>query len=295
MRIILAGSSGFVGKALKARLHAEGHGVSCLRRLAGSGAGPVWDPQRGKLDYLELENADAVVNLCGAGVADRRWTPKRLVELRESRIAPTRTLVGAMALCSHPPRTFISASAIGYYGNKGEVPVGEEAAPGRGFLAGLCTEWEMQARKAEPTGVRVMPLRIGMVIGPEGGVLARLRPIYRLGLGGPIGMGRRWMSWVSREDLVNIILHLIRHSEITGPVNAVSPVAVRGSEFSNCLGRIFMRPAIFPVPPLLLRLLYGRMGQETLLSSLRVIPNRLKQSGFEFQHPRLEMATRGIS
>ncbi len=288
MRIAIAGSSGFVGSHLVPRLEAAGHEVL---RLVRSGSPPAhgpavrWDPARGALDPGELAGVDAVVNLAGANVAARRWTAAWRRRLWDSRVLATRTIVRAMAAAGGP-RVLVSASATGYYGDRGDEELDESSLPGEGFLAELARAWEEEALRAGERGVRVVLLRLGVVIGP-GGALARMLPPFRLGLGGPLGSGRQWVSWISLRDAAGAVLHALGDAGLSGPVNAVSPHPVRQRDLARVLGRTLHRPAAIPAPAPLLRLALGGMARELLLSSQRVLPRCLEETGFRWEHPEL--------
>lgn len=292
MRILVAGASGFVGRALLAEAGRAQLGQLVLLRRESSAFQPApsasahtvlaWNPERGEIPPHCIDDVDTIVNLCGAGIADARWSASRRRELRDSRILATRTLVGALACATPRPRVLINASAIGYHGDCGEAVVREDSPQGDGFLAGLCADWESEAMAARLSGVRVVTLRFGVVLGSGGGLYARLAPLYRLGLGGRLGDGRAWMAWISLSDLVRAILHLASSPGIEGPVLAVAPSPVRAAAFSKMLAQSLRRPAFLPVPAALLRLAFGRMADELFLSSCRAEPDRLSSSGFVF-------------
>jgi uncharacterized protein len=293
MKILITGASGLVGSALGPFLEARENEVVRLSRSPARGA-VRWDPERGEIDVVALEGVDAVVHLAGAGIADGRWTEARRRVLRSSRIDSTRLIVDALARLGRPPRVFVCASATGWYGDTGEVEVDETGSVGGGFLAGLCREWEAEAARAGDLGVRAVMLRTGVVLSPAGGALARLLPVFRAGLGGPAGNGRQWMSWISLDDLLAAVAHVLACGSLEGPVNAVGPQAVRNREFAQTLGRVLGRPALLATPALALRVMFGQMADETILASARVIPRRLRESGFQFLHPALEGALRRV-
>jgi uncharacterized protein (TIGR01777 family) len=239
-----------------------------------------------------LEESDAVINLAGEPVAAGRWTTDRKAAMRSSRVGTTTALVAALSQLRHRPTVLVSASAIGYYGPRGDEPLTEEAASGTGFLAELCRDWEAAARAAEPLGIRVVLPRIGVVLGP-GGALAKMLPAFRMGLGGPIGRGTQWMSWIHRDDLIELLLAVLTQ-DLRGPINATAPQPVTNREFSRALGRALHRPTWARVPGLVLRILFGQMAEELLLTGQRVVPRRAEAMGFRFQYPTLEEALRGI-
>jgi len=244
-----------------------------------------------------MRGVDAVVNLSGEGIADARWTPERKAAILRSRIDSTQTLVAAIAgVKSERQRPFVlvSASAIGIYGDRGDAMLDENATRGAGFLADVCEAWERAAVEADALGVRVVELRTGVVLTPAGGALSRLLPLFRAGLGGRIGDGRTWMSWISLDDLVGAIYHAVLDRRCDGPVNAVAPAAVTNAEFTRRLSRVLRRPAVLPVPKAALRSLFGEMADETLLASARVTPGRLGEAGYDFRHENLEKALRHL-
>jgi uncharacterized protein (TIGR01777 family) len=296
MRILVSGASGLVGSALVPALRAAGHTVNRLAR-PGSTAAPgdvYWDPPVGRAENGGLEGADAIVNLAGASIAERRWTPARKQILRTSRVDSTRHLVSALSKLSRPPRVFVSASAVGYYGNRGDEVLTESSAPGRGFLAALAQEWEAEAAKAEQFGARAVMLRFGVILATGGGALPRMLLPFKLGVGGRLGSGRQWMSWVTLDDAVAIVQHALANDALRGPLNAVAPNAVTNSEFTKTLGRVLRRPTIFPAPAFALKLALGEMAEALLLASQRVEPQRLKAAKFAFGDAQLEPALQRV-
>lgn len=290
MKVLLAGSSGLLGNALQ--LAWKPRGVELRRLLRSSApAGPdayLWDPSAKTIDRKALEGADVVVNLSGENVAGGRWTPARKRRIHESRIRSTQLLVRTVLEARQAPRLFISASAIGIYGDCGGDWVTEESPAGKGFLAQVCLDWEAAAQPLVASGVRCVFLRFGIVLSPRGGALARMLPIFRMGLGGTLGPGSQWMSWVGMDDLVAAVDHVIQHEALQGPVNVVAPNPVTNVEFTRALAGKLKRPAILPAPAWALRLVLGDMADEALLSSCRARPQRLLHSGFSFQQPDLE-------
>lgn len=298
MVFLIAGASGLVGRALTAFLQTQGHTVIRLVRRATQASDEVyWNPAANELDPHAVRGVDVVVNLSGEGIADERWTPERKEAILRSRIDSTRTLVAAIAgVKSERQRPFvlISASAIGIYGNRGDEILDETAARGAGFLADVCEAWERAAVDADGLGVRVVELRTGVVLTPVGGALAKLLPVFKAGLGGRIGDGRMWMSWISIDDLVGAIYHAVLDRRCDGPVNAVAPEAVTNAEFTRSLAGVLRRPAVLPVPKAVLRAVFGEMADETLLASARVTPGRLHEAGYDFRHENVEAALRHL-
>ena len=291
--VAITGASGLIGRALQARLRLNGKRVRCLVRSASSDHPDdiVWDPMGGKLDPRELEGAEAVVHLAGEPIA-QRWTGARRDSIRESRVRGTELLARAIVALDLKPGVFLSGSAVGYYGDRGDEAVDEESAPGTDFLAGVAREWEGATGAAKDAGVRVVLLRSGVVLSPRGGMLERLLPPFRLGVGGPIGTGRQWISWIALDDYLSATEHAMATTGIHGPVNLVAPNPVTTAEFAATLGRVLGRPALVPVPAFALELLYGEMARATILAGQRVMPKVLLRNGFHFAHPTLEEALR---
>lgn len=291
MEITIAGASGMIGSALSRYFTASGHSVRRLARHGAEGSRcHLWDPATGSIDPAAIEGADAVVNLAGASIAGGRWTDARKRQLRDSRILSTRLIARTIAESKTRPAVLVNASGVGYYGTHPEGWVDENSPAGGGFLAGLCTEWESAADSVAGSGVRVVKLRLGVVIAREGGALAKMLPAFRLGLGGPIGGGRMWMSWISITDLVRVVERAILDPRFAGGLNVVTPSPVTNAEFSRELGRALGRPAFVPLPAWALRLALGEMADETILASARARPRRLLETGFEFQHESIASA-----
>jgi uncharacterized protein (TIGR01777 family) len=293
MKIVVAGASGLIGRATVSALRHAGHEVIRLvRRPAAAPDEAFWDPATGTVPLEACLSAKAVINLCGASVAER-WTAKRRDEIRASRILATRALakiVGGTISEGPKPSLLVNASATGYYGDRGNLEVDELSAPGMGFLAEVCKDWEAEAMAAEGLGARVVCVRFGLVLSADGGILRRLIPFYRAGLGCPIGLGRQWMSWIELEDAVGVVLFALDNASLSGPVNAVSPGAVMHSAFCRALGRIFGRQLPIPIPPLALRLALGPMADETLLTSLHALPAKLLEANYPYRYRVLEDA-----
>lgn len=298
MTFLIAGASGLVGRALTAFLQTQGHTVIRLVRRASRAADEVsWEPADGRLDPQALRGVDVVVNLSGEGVADARWSPARKDAILRSRVDSTRTLVTAIGGVKHErlrPFVLISASAIGIYGERGDEVLDENAATGAGFLAEVCKAWEAEAVAADALGVRVVELRTGVVLTPAGGALPKLLPIFKTGMGGPLGRGQRWMSWISLDDLVGAIYHAVLDRRCDGPVNAVAPEPVTNADFTRELGGVLRRPAVLPVPPPVLRAVFGEMAEATLLASARVVPGKLTEASYVFRHKNVADALRHL-
>jgi uncharacterized protein (TIGR01777 family) len=296
MIVLVTGSTGLIGSALVQQLAVAGHHV---RRLVRSRADHgddsfLWDPTAGTIDREALEGTDAVVHLAGETVAGR-WTDDKKARIRDSRVVGTGLLSSALVGLDRPPRVLVSASAIGYYGDRGEERLTEGSAPGEGFLTKVVYEWETATEPARTAGIRVVNIRNGVVLSPAGGALARMLTPFRLGIGGRLGSGRQYMSWITLGDEARAILHAIVSDEVAGPVNLTAPNPVTNGEFAKALGRALGRPAILPTPTLPLALVFGReFVQEALLASARVLPARLLESGFEFEHPQVEAALRAL-
>jgi uncharacterized protein len=300
MKILVTGSTGLVGTALVAALVKAGHTVcrlvrpgTVVKNRSNDGFQVTWNPATGELGGAAV-GADAVVNLAGASIADRRWTATRKAELRSSRIDTTRALVTALAKMNARPRVLISGSAIGYYGNRGDEPLTEESQPGNDFLAGLAKEWEAEARKAEAIGIRVVLARLGIVLSREGGALPRMMLPFRFFAGGRIGSGKQWMSWIALDDVVAALRFALENNEVRGPINVISPQPVQNTEFTKILAKTMHRPFLLPAPAFGLRLSLGEMADALLLSSQRVLPRKLEQLSYPFLHPELSSALTAI-
>jgi len=281
--IAIAGSSGLIGSALVYALRATDHRVLRIVRRAPSNADEVfWNPDTGEFDPSALDAVDAVVNLCGVNVGDKRWSGAFKQCLRDSRIGPTEVLSTAVVEAGVP--ALINASAVGYYGDTGSRTTDETAAAGRGFMAQLCEDWEAATSFAERDGTRVVLVRTGLVLAPSGGILSRIRPLFSLGLGARLGNGRQYMSWISLEDEVRALLFAITHDEVSGPVNLTGPAPVTNAEFTAALGRTVKRPTPLIVPGFALRIARGEFAEEGLLGGQRAIPAALERAGFVFHH-----------
>jgi len=289
MKVAVTGSSGLIGSALVAALRADGHEVIRLVRTAPAAPDAIaWDPRadRGTLDPRSLDGVTAVVHLAGAGVADKRWTPGYQAEIRDSRVQGTRALASALAAMAAPPRVLLSGSAIGWYGDTGGREVTEADPAGSGFLADVVRDWEAAAEGAVRAGIRVVTLRSGLVLSPRGGMLGRMLPLFRLGLGGRIGSGRQVMSWIGLSEWVAIARFLLGRDDISGPVNLTTPSPVTNAEFTSALAAAVHRPAVMVAPAPALKLALGGVSSD-ILSSARVLPRRLLDEGYQFRHPAI--------
>jgi uncharacterized protein len=290
--VAITGGSGMIGRSLTALLTTGGHTVRWITRHPRAERGDIaWNPDRGELDASALAGVDSVVHLAGANVGER-WTEAHKADIRRSRERGTRTLVDAMQRAAVRPECLISGSATGYYGDAGATVLDESSPNGRGFLADVCDVWEAEARKAEGDGVRVAIARTGVVLSPEGGALAKMLTPFRLGLGGPMGSGDQWMSWISLDDEVAALYWLLMHRDCRGVYNLTAPLPVTNATFSETLGRVLHRPAFVPIPALALRALFGEMAEETILAGQRVSAPRLDAAGFRFRHATLAEALR---
>lgn len=302
MKILISGSTGLVGSAVVESLGHQGHDVIRLRRpgteLPETTPSPglpqaLWNPQSGLLNS-RAEQVDAIIHLAGASIAGHRWTTAWKRELRDSRVAATRQLVASLRQLQRPPQVFIAASAIGFYGNRGDEELTESSPPGTDFLAQLAADWEAESARAAELGARVAILRFGVILAKHGGALPRMALPFRLGLGGKIASGRQWISWVTLEDVVSIIRFALETNLVSGSANAVSPNPVRNAEFANALGRVLHRPAIFPTPSFALRFALGELADSLLLASQKVYPTKLQRLGYRFLYPELDPALQAV-
>lgn len=295
MKVTITGASGLLGTALVPFLTTSGHEVVRLVRRAPAGPGEAsWNPEDGTIDRAALDGVDAVVHLAGESIAGGRWTDARKARLRSSRIGPTRRLAEALAGRPRPPRVLVSASASGYYGDRGETWVSETSPPGDDFLGRLAVEWEAATEPAARAGIRVVNLRTGIVLSPAGGALGKMLTPFKAGLGGVLGSGTQYMSWIAIDDVLGAIQHALASDGVSGPVNAAAPEPVTNATFTKTLARVLGRPAVVPVPAFALRLLFGEMADAALLSSTRVRPDRLLATGYRFRFTDLERALRHL-
>jgi uncharacterized protein (TIGR01777 family) len=295
MRVVVSGTSGLIGSALVPALGGEGDAVTRLvRSPRQAGADTLrWDPDAGVLDRARLEGIDAIVHLSGETVAGR-WSEAKKARIMESRRRSTRLLAEALAALGRPPQVFVCASAVGYYGNRGAERLTEDSPAVEGFLVEVVREWEAATLPAAEAGTRVVNLRFGIVLSREGGALAQMLTPFRLGLGGQLGNGRQYMSWIAIDDVVGVVQHALRTTDLSGPVNASAPEPVKNKEFARTLGRVLRRPALLPVPPLALRAMFGEFADEGLLWGQRAVPAKLAASDHSFRFPELEGALRHV-
>lgn len=289
MKALVTGSTGFVGTHLMRRLKqpvAVGRNLEKVRRRFGDVEARVWDPDR-PVEPSLLTGVDTIFHLAGESLFNGRWNSAKKEKIRSSRVESTRRLVAGIASCAEPPKTLICSSAIGIYGDRGPETLSEASAPGHDFLAGVCEAWEREAMRAQDYGVRVVCIRTGVVLGKGGGALAQMLPLFRMGLGGRLGSGHQYMSWVHIDDLVGIMLHTAEQEGVSGPVNGVAPGAVTNREFTRTLAQLLHRPALLPVPGLALRLALGEFAT-VLLASQRVVPEKIGQAGYRFVFPTLK-------
>jgi len=294
MKILVSGSHGLVGKALTTSLVNAGHEIVSLVRQSANDSEIEWHPNQGKINGEQLEGFDVVVHLAGESIASGRWTEEKKRKIRESRVKGTELLSSALARLSQPTSTFISASAIGFYGSRGDELLTEESAPGDGFLPEVCVAWEKATGQAEAKGIRTIHPRFGIILDEKGGALERMLTPFRMGVGGKVGNGKQWMSWIALEDVINALRFLIDEPGSEGPVNFTAPLPVTNADFTEALGSVLSRPTLFSVPAFAARLAFGEMADELLLSSAKVEPERLKESGYQFKHPELSSALKTI-
>ncbi len=297
MNILVSGSTGLVGTALAAALNAAGHEV--VRLVHSKSRSPSkeligWDPDANSIDAAGLEGLDAVVHLAGESIASGRWNAVKKARIRDSRVRGTQLLCEALAHTAKPPAMLICASAIGFYGDRGDEVLTESSSGGKGFLADVCRDWEGAAEPARRKGIRVVNLRFGVILSAQGGALAKMLTPFKMGVGGIIGSGRQFMSCIALDDCVAAILHALTTNSLAGPVNVVGPTPVTNHEFTKTLGKVLHRPTIFPMPAFAARLALGEMADELLLCSNRVEPKKLQETGFQFKYPELEAALRHV-
>jgi uncharacterized protein (TIGR01777 family) len=289
IHVAITGASGLLGSTLVAALRAGGHRVTRIVRGVPAAGDVAWDPAAGRLDPAALTGVDAVVHLAGENIG-ARWTPARKRRILESRRDGTRLIAETMARCARPPATLVSVSAVGVYGDRGDEILTETSPPGEGFLPEVGQAWEDATRPAEAAGIRVVRPRLGVVITPRGSILQRMLPPFRLGIGGRLGSGAQWLSWISIDDVVGVLHRALFDGTMHGALNAVAPTPVRNRELTEILARLLHRPALIPVPAAALRLLFGEMGEQAILGSTRAVPERLSGLGYRFRHPTIESA-----
>ncbi|MDZ7289650.1 MAG: TIGR01777 family oxidoreductase [candidate division KSB1 bacterium] len=296
MNILVTGSTGMLGTMLIDSARAAGHRITRLVRSPLQSSEPAvhWNPEAGILNAGDLEGFDAVFHLAGESIAGGRWTRAKKAKILGSRVQGTRLLSETLAQLAKPPKVFVSASAIGYYGNRGNEILREESASGTGFLPEVCQAWEKAANPARQKGIRVVHPRMGVILSSQGGALAKMLLPFKLGLGGVMGNGRQYWSWVSLEDVIGVFQHMLTTEELDGPVNVVAPNPVTNREFTKVLGRVLSRPTVFPLPAFAIKLVLGEMAQALLLDSARVEPAKLLATGYKFKHADLESALRHL-
>jgi len=292
-RVLISGSSGLIGSALLPTLQANGYQVTRLvRRSMGRADELVWDPAA-PLPPESVSGFKAVIHLAGESIVGR-WNDAKKRQILESRVGPTQRLVQALTAAKQPPRVFVCASAVGFYGSRGEEVLREDSSSGNGFVAEVCRQWEAAPAPAAQAGIRVVQTRFGVVLSAKGGALAKMLPPFRMGVGGKVGDGRQWMPWVDDSDVAGAILFAISNESLQGPVNVTAPNPVRNSEFTKTLASVLSRPAIFPMPAFAARLAFGEMADELLLSSQHVVPAKLKAAGYSFKNPDLMQSLKGL-
>lgn len=295
LNVAITGASGMVGTALSAQLTAQGYAVRPVRRTSGSSTTNdlLWDPAgEGLHSSPAAEGLDVLVHLAGENIAAARWSDQQKQKIRDSRVTATEGLVRSLSRLERPPKTLVCASAIGFYGNRGNEELTESSSVGTGFLADVCHDWEQAAGPATDSDIRVVIVRIGVVLSPKGGALGKMLLPFRLGAGGVMGSGQQFMSWIGLSDVVAVLEEAIANPDLHGPVNTVSPQPVTNREFTKTLGHVLKRPTIFPMPTFAARLAFGEMAEELLLGGARVLPKKLTDTGFEFQFPDLESCLR---
>jgi len=297
MKILISGASGLVGKYLTPTLIAKGHEVHKLVRKTPQSADEIqWDAEKGfsESEQAKLENFDAVVHLAGDNVASENWSDEKKRKIKESRTVGTQVLVDALKALKNPPKHFISASAIGFYGNRGDEILTEESAQGTGFLPEVCAAWEDEIKRAEALPARVVFLRIGVVLAKDGGALEKMLTPFKFGVGGTIGSGKQYMSWIALDDLIKMFHFVMENENLRGAFNAVAPNPVSNEEFTKTLGTVLNRPTVLPVPEFAIKMLFGEMGETLLLEGARVVPQKLLDAGFDFDYLNLEAAMRHV-
>lgn len=293
MKILISGASGLVGTNLIPTLKAKGYEVYKLVRKTPKNSDEIqWDATQGiaENELSKIENFDAVIHLAGDNVGDGSWTEEKKRRIRESRTVGTRVLVESLKKLQNPPKIFVGASAIGFYGNRGDEVLTEESAKGEGFFPEVCSEWEAESQKAEDFGARVVMPRIGVVLAKDGGALAKMLTPFKFGVGGVVGRGKQWMSWIELDDLIRLIHFALENENVSGAINATAPNSVTNEEFTKTLGKVLNRPTIFSIPEFAIKLIFGEMGETLLLEGARVLPEKTQAAGFDFKFQDLEEA-----
>jgi len=296
MKVLVTGSSGLIGSAIVSALEDRGHQIVRLVRFEKQKAENtlLWDPEHHELNLADFEGFDVVINLAGENVGNGRWTEAKKKKIRDSRVLTTHMLSELLVRLETPPRLLINASATGYYGDRGEHELDESSPPGEGFLAEVSQQWEDATQPASEKGIRVVLLRFGVVLSRKGGALAKILFPFRLGLGGVIGSGKQYFSWIAIDDVIGVILHVISHDSIVGPVNVTAPNPVTNQAFTKTLGKVLNRPTIFPLPAAIARIVMGEMADETVLNSIRAVPKKLESTGYTFLYPELESGLKHV-
>ena len=292
MRILISGANGLIGRSLRELLTANGHTLLQLSRKGSNGLDQIaWEPLKGQIEADKMEGLDVVVHLAGENVG-QAWNDEVKHRIKESRMKGTRLLSETIATLKSPPKVFVCASAIGYYGVRGSEPLDENSASGTGFLAEVCRQWESATAPASASGIRTVNLRFGVVLSPHGGALKQMLPPFQMGAGGNLGDGQQYFSWVALTDAVSAIKFAIETPALSGPVNVVAPNPVTNAQFTKALGIVLGRPTFFPVPPMAARMIFGEMADEMLLGGAKIVPKKLQESNFNFQFPQIEDALR---
>jgi len=300
MKIAVTGSTGLVGSSLVPFLTTQGHSVKRFVRAASNssptapGESAVWNPATGALDVADLEGCEAVVHLAGENIGSSRWNDEKKKQMRDSRINSTKLLVERMSQMKEPPKVFLCASAIGYYGDSGDTILSEKSEKGKGYLADLCDEWEQTAKVAQKAGIRVVNYRLGVILSPKSGALQKMLLPFQMGGGGLIGSGKQYFSWIAIDDVIGSILHCLLTPSLSGPVNAVAPNTVSNEEYTHALGSVLQRPTILPMPAFAARMAFGEFADECLLASQRVVPDLLNQTAYQFRYRNIEPALRHL-
>lgn len=295
MKILISGASGLIGKEISSFFQNRGDQVLSLKRKSTSQSTPYWDIENGIIELCEYQEIDVVIHLAGESIAEGRWDEQKKDRIRKSRVQGTKLLSEYFAKTNYRPKIFISGSAIGFYGDRGEEELTEISPKGTGFLSDVCSQWESATSVLAHSGIRVVSIRLGMVLSSHGGALKKMLFPFKMGFGGLVGDGKQYISWVTIDDVVGIINHIVETNNLFGVINAVSPNPVTNHTFTKQLGSILNRPTIFPLPALIAKIVFGEMAQELLLSSTRVIPSKLHESGYIFKHATLKEAFRGVA